>query len=140
MKPFVINRYGRLVFPYNFVPELDFSVFETLEQFAAVIKRDFEEKAPTETEIAARVESRGYKVDTRRRIQGGSLGLTRGVVCGAVDHPRWPRPAAARFGGPPHGDRNGCGPRVLDGRHRDHPRGEAERGLSKEERPWPSPA
>jgi len=61
MKPFVINRYGRLVFPYNFVPELDFSVFETLEQFAAVIKRDFEEKAPTETEIAARVESRGYK-------------------------------------------------------------------------------
>jgi 3-oxoacyl-[acyl-carrier-protein] synthase III len=61
MKPFVINRYGRLVFPYNFVPELDFSIFETLEQFSAVIKRDFEEKAPTETEIAARVESRGYK-------------------------------------------------------------------------------
>jgi 3-oxoacyl-[acyl-carrier-protein] synthase III len=60
MKPFVVNRYDRIVFPFNFFPELDFSVFETLEQFAAVIKRDFEEKAPTETDIVARVESRGY--------------------------------------------------------------------------------
>ena len=54
MKPFVINRYGRIVFPFNFFPELDFSVFQTLEQFAAVIRRDFEEKAPTETDIVAR--------------------------------------------------------------------------------------
>src|SRR5260370_2703846 len=61
MKPFVINRYGRIVFPFNFFPELDFSVFQTLDQFAAVIKRDFEEKAPTEADIAARVESRAYK-------------------------------------------------------------------------------
>jgi len=61
MKPFVVNRYGRIVFPFNFFPELDFSVFETLEQFAAVIKRDFEEKAPTETDIVARVESRAYR-------------------------------------------------------------------------------
>ena len=60
MKPFVLNRYGRMVFPSNFFPELDFSVFETLEHFAAVIKRDFEEKAPTETDIVARVESRAY--------------------------------------------------------------------------------
>jgi 3-oxoacyl-[acyl-carrier-protein] synthase III len=61
MKPFVLNRYGRLVFPGNFFPELDFSVFETLDQFAAVIKRDFEEKAPSETDIVARVESRSYR-------------------------------------------------------------------------------
>ncbi len=61
MKPFVVNRYGRIVFPSNFFPEFDFSVFETLEQFAAVIKRDFEEKAPTETDIVARVESRAYR-------------------------------------------------------------------------------
>ena len=61
MKPFVVNRYGRIVFPFNFFPELDFSVFETLEQFAALIKRDFEEKAPTETDIVARVEARGYR-------------------------------------------------------------------------------
>ena len=60
MKPFVVNRYGRIVFPSNFFPELDFSVFQSLEQFAAVIRRDFEEKAPTETDIVARVEGRGY--------------------------------------------------------------------------------
>ncbi|HUO63398.1 MAG TPA: 3-oxoacyl-[acyl-carrier-protein] synthase III C-terminal domain-containing protein [Terriglobales bacterium] len=61
MKPFVINRYDRIVFPFNFFPELDFSAFQTLEQFAAVIKRDFEEKAPNETDIVARVESQAYK-------------------------------------------------------------------------------
>jgi 3-oxoacyl-[acyl-carrier-protein] synthase III len=60
MKPFVVNRYGRIVFPSNFFPALDFSVFETLDQFAAVIKRDFEEKAPTETDIVARVDARAY--------------------------------------------------------------------------------
>ncbi|HEV8436508.1 MAG TPA: 3-oxoacyl-[acyl-carrier-protein] synthase III C-terminal domain-containing protein [Methylomirabilota bacterium] len=61
MKPFVVNRYGRIVFPFNFFPELDFQTFDTLEQFAAVIKRDFEEKAPTETDIVARVEARAYR-------------------------------------------------------------------------------
>ncbi len=61
MKPFVVNRYGRIVFPFNFFPELDFGTFDTLEQFAAVIKRDFEEKAPTETDIVARVEARAYR-------------------------------------------------------------------------------
>ncbi|HET7877114.1 MAG TPA: 3-oxoacyl-[acyl-carrier-protein] synthase III C-terminal domain-containing protein [Methylomirabilota bacterium] len=61
MKPFVVNRYGRIVFPSNFFPELDFSVFATLDQFASVIKRDFEEKAPSETDIVARVESRAYR-------------------------------------------------------------------------------
>ena len=60
MKPFVVNRYGRIVFPESFFPELDFSVFETLEQFAAVIKRDFEEKAPNEADIVARIEARTY--------------------------------------------------------------------------------
>jgi 3-oxoacyl-[acyl-carrier-protein] synthase III len=60
MKPFVINRYGRIVFPFNFFPELDFSIFETLEQFAAVIKRDFEEKAPSETDIVAGVDAKAY--------------------------------------------------------------------------------
>ena len=36
MKPFVINRHGRLVFPSNFSPDLDFTVFQTLEQFEAL--------------------------------------------------------------------------------------------------------
>src|SRR5881296_4387785 len=60
MKPFVVNRYDRIVFPSNFFPVLDFSIFETLEQFAAVIKRDFEEKAPSETDIVASVDAKGY--------------------------------------------------------------------------------
>jgi 3-oxoacyl-[acyl-carrier-protein] synthase-3 len=60
MKPFVINRHGRLVFPANFLGDLDFSVLGTLDQFAAVIGRDFEAKAPTGTDILARVESGAY--------------------------------------------------------------------------------
>ncbi len=60
MKPFVINQHGRLVFPANFLGDLDFSVLDTLEQFAAVIGRDFEAKAPTGTDILARVESGAY--------------------------------------------------------------------------------
>src|SRR5436853_360256 len=61
MKSFVINRYGRMIFPFNFFPELDFSAFQTLEQFAAVIKRDFEEKAPAEAHIVGRAESGTYR-------------------------------------------------------------------------------
>jgi 3-oxoacyl-[acyl-carrier-protein] synthase III len=60
LKPFVINRHGRLVFPCNFFPELDFSVFESLQQFAAVIRRDFGEKAPTETEVVDRLQAGDY--------------------------------------------------------------------------------
>ncbi len=60
MKPFVINRHGRLVFPANFLGDLDFSVLETLDQFTAVIGRDFEAKAPTGTDILARVDSGAY--------------------------------------------------------------------------------
>jgi len=61
LKPFVINSYGRMVFPCNFFPELDFSVFDTLAQFNTVIRRDFGEKAPSETEIVARVAAGEYK-------------------------------------------------------------------------------
>src|SRR5947209_7780525 len=61
MKPFVINRYGRIVFPFNFVPTFDFSVFDSLEQFSAVIRRDFEDKAPAESDIVSRVVGGGYK-------------------------------------------------------------------------------
>ncbi len=61
LKPFVMNRYGRMVFPCNFFPELDFSVFESLNQFNTVIRRDFGEKAPTEMEIVGRVRAEEYK-------------------------------------------------------------------------------
>jgi 3-oxoacyl-(acyl-carrier-protein) synthase III len=56
----VVNRHGRLVFPANFLGDLDFSVLDTLEQFTAVIGRDFEAKAPTGTDILARVEAGNY--------------------------------------------------------------------------------
>jgi 3-oxoacyl-[acyl-carrier-protein] synthase III len=60
VKPFVVNKYGRLVFPANFLGELDFSVLESLDQFTTVIGRDFEAKAPTGTDILARVEAGSY--------------------------------------------------------------------------------
>jgi len=60
VKPFVVNRHGRLVFPANFFGDLDFSVLESLGQFTAVIGRNFEAKAPTGTDILARAESGGY--------------------------------------------------------------------------------
>ena len=60
MQPFVINRHGHLVFPSNFQPDLDFSVIETEEPLDGVIRRDFETKAPTGTEIMNRVEAGSY--------------------------------------------------------------------------------
>jgi 3-oxoacyl-[acyl-carrier-protein] synthase-3 len=61
MRPFVVNGHDRLVFPSNFSADLDFSVLETLEQLQAVIRRDFEAKAPTGTEILQRVDSDAYR-------------------------------------------------------------------------------
>jgi 3-oxoacyl-[acyl-carrier-protein] synthase-3 len=61
MKPFVINRHGQVVLPYNFFPEMDLTVFETLEQFTSVIKREFEQKARTEDDILSRVDSGQYQ-------------------------------------------------------------------------------
>jgi 3-oxoacyl-[acyl-carrier-protein] synthase-3 len=75
MKPFVVNRHGRMVFPSNFFPELDFSVFETLDQFAAVIRRDFEAKAPTGTDILNRVEAGEYS-DRYQLLRDVALNLS----------------------------------------------------------------
>jgi 3-oxoacyl-(acyl-carrier-protein) synthase III len=60
-KEFVINKHGRIVLPFNFFPDLDFSVIETLEQFKTVISRDFGEKAPTEKDILERLSAGKYK-------------------------------------------------------------------------------
>jgi 3-oxoacyl-[acyl-carrier-protein] synthase III len=57
VQPFLINSHGRMVFPSNFLPQLDFSVIDDLDQLAAVIRRDFEAKAPTGTEILRRIEA-----------------------------------------------------------------------------------
>jgi 3-oxoacyl-[acyl-carrier-protein] synthase-3 len=60
MQPFVVNRHDRIVFPSNFIPQLDLSVIDTLEQLDSVIRRDFEVKAPTGTDILHRIEAAGY--------------------------------------------------------------------------------
>ncbi|MCF7553385.1 3-oxoacyl-[acyl-carrier-protein] synthase III C-terminal domain-containing protein [Pseudonocardia sp. WMMC193] len=60
MKPFVVNRHGRLVFPANFSPDLDFSVLDSVAAAEAVITRDFESKAPTGTDIAGRTYTRRF--------------------------------------------------------------------------------
>jgi 3-oxoacyl-[acyl-carrier-protein] synthase-3 len=60
VQPFLINSHDRIVFPSNFVPTLDLSVVDSLEQLDAVIRRDFETKAPTGTDILQRVEEGAY--------------------------------------------------------------------------------
>ena len=60
MQSFVLNRHGRIVFPSNIMPELDFSTLQSLDQLDRVIQRDFETKAPTGTDILHRVEQGEY--------------------------------------------------------------------------------
>ena len=60
MSGFVLNRHGRMVFPSNIIPELDFSTLSTLEQLDRVIRRDFETKAPSGTDILEKVELGRY--------------------------------------------------------------------------------
>ncbi len=60
MQPFVVNRHDRIVFPSNVIPQLDLSVIDTLEQLDSVIRRDFEVKAPTGTDILHHVEAGTY--------------------------------------------------------------------------------
>jgi 3-oxoacyl-(acyl-carrier-protein) synthase III len=57
VQPFLVNSHGRIVFPSNFAPELDFTVIDDLDQLGAVIRRDFEAKAPSGTEILRRIEA-----------------------------------------------------------------------------------
>ena len=74
MQPFVVNRHGHLVFPSNFLPDLDFSVIQTEEQLDNVIRRDFETKAPSGTEIGARIE-RGHYSDRTHLMRDVALNL-----------------------------------------------------------------
>ncbi len=60
MKEFVINQHGRIVLPFNFFPEMDFSSIETLDHLKTIITRDFSEKAPSEKDIAERVNAGKY--------------------------------------------------------------------------------
>ena len=56
MQPFFVNRHERIVFPSNFIPELDFSVMDSLEQLDIVIRRAFGLTGPTARGITHGVE------------------------------------------------------------------------------------
>src|SRR5215217_2876778 len=75
VQPFVINSHGRMVFPSNFLPELDFTVIDDLDQLAAVIRRDFEAKAPTGTEILRRIETGGHYTSRYELMRDVALNL-----------------------------------------------------------------
>jgi len=60
MKPFRLNKHGKLVFPSSIFVDLDFSIINDLDQLNAIIRRDFEVKAPNGTEIADLASSGGY--------------------------------------------------------------------------------
>jgi 3-oxoacyl-[acyl-carrier-protein] synthase-3 len=60
MKPFRFNKHNKLVFPSSIFIELDFSIIANLDQLRAIIRRDFEVKAPTGTEIAERAAAGAY--------------------------------------------------------------------------------
>ena len=60
MKPFRLNKHNRLVFPSSIFVELDFSIINDLDQLQAIIRRDFEVKAPTGIEIAERADTGHY--------------------------------------------------------------------------------
>ncbi|MCZ2811792.1 ketoacyl-ACP synthase III [Modestobacter sp. VKM Ac-2979] len=61
MNAFALNKHGRLVLPTNIFPQLDFSTMESLEQLDSVIRRDFETKAPSGTDILDKVRVGGYE-------------------------------------------------------------------------------
>jgi 3-oxoacyl-(acyl-carrier-protein) synthase III len=59
MKRFV-KRHDRIVLPFNFLPEFDFTLFDGLADLELAIRRDFEEKARPHTDIVARLEAGEY--------------------------------------------------------------------------------
>ncbi len=61
MKPFRLNHNGKLVFPSSIFVELDFSIISDLDHLRAIVRRDFEVKAPTGSEIAEKASVDGYR-------------------------------------------------------------------------------
>ena len=61
MQSYEINKHGKIVFPSNCFPDLDFSTFESLEQLDAVVRRDFDSKAPTGTDILEGIKTGTYQ-------------------------------------------------------------------------------
>ena len=90
MRPFVVNVHDRLVFPSNFSADLDFSVLETLEQLAAVIRRDFEAKAWLPPWCGG-VRARRYSaMPASRNVRTAGSVLRQTWVVRCVDPSAWP--------------------------------------------------
>jgi 3-oxoacyl-(acyl-carrier-protein) synthase III len=79
VQPVVMNRHDRIVFPSNFVPRLDLSAMNSLEQLDSVIRRDFEVKAPSGTDILHRAEEGAYpgRYELLRDVALNLFGATR---------------------------------------------------------------
>ncbi len=60
MKPFRLNKHGKLVLPCSIFIDLDFTIISSLDHLQAIVRRDFEGKAPTGTEIAKRAAAGSY--------------------------------------------------------------------------------
>lgn len=61
MDAFELNKHGKIVFPSNCFPNLDFSTFDSLEQLDAVVRRDFDAKAPTGSHILEQIKTGAYQ-------------------------------------------------------------------------------
>ena len=61
MQAYELNKHGKIVFPSNCFPDLDFSTFESLDQLDAVVRRDFDSKAPTGTDILEQIKTGAYQ-------------------------------------------------------------------------------
>jgi 3-oxoacyl-(acyl-carrier-protein) synthase III len=60
MKPFRLNKHGKLVLPCSIFIDIDFTIIKNLDHLQAIVRRDFEGKAPTGTEIAKRATAGSY--------------------------------------------------------------------------------
>ncbi|MGH8291511.1 MAG: 3-oxoacyl-[acyl-carrier-protein] synthase III C-terminal domain-containing protein [Steroidobacteraceae bacterium] len=61
MKPFAIDRHGRLALPSHFFPAVDFSALDSIEQLTTLVQRDFDSKGPSGAELVRRLESGAYR-------------------------------------------------------------------------------
>jgi 3-oxoacyl-[acyl-carrier-protein] synthase-3 len=60
MKPFAIDRHGRLALPSHFLPAIDFSALDSVEALTALVQRDFDSKGPSGAELLRRVRAGAY--------------------------------------------------------------------------------
>jgi 3-oxoacyl-(acyl-carrier-protein) synthase III len=61
MQAFEVNKHGKIVFPSNCFPDLDFSTFDSLDQLDAVVRRDFDSKAPSGSHILEQIKTGAYQ-------------------------------------------------------------------------------